>query len=83
MYEGTTSIATCDGRESCEGGFDVKMGLAQGDPLSPTLFAVFIDPLIKTIQERCEGVRVGDSGMYLHSLMFADDQLGLGGAQKL
>jgi endonuclease/exonuclease/phosphatase family metal-dependent hydrolase len=77
MYRGTRSVATYAGQQSSEGGFNVDMGLAQGDPLSPTLFAIFINPLLHALQERCEGVPLGGSGNMLHSLLFADDQMGL------
>jgi hypothetical protein len=77
MYTNTRSVATWEGSTSAEGEFNVDMGLAQGDPLSPTLFAIFINPLLDAIEERCTGVPLGDSGVVLRSLLFADDQLGL------
>jgi hypothetical protein len=82
MYNNTRSISTFDGQQSTEGAFQVNMGLAQGDPLSPTLFAIFINPLIDAIAARCEGVPLGGSGLTLHSLLFADDQLGMGGSAE-
>ena len=82
MYQGTKSVATYEGQESSEGAYDVKMGLAQGDPLSPTLFAIFINPLLQTIEDKCAGVPLGDSGSDVHSLLFADDQLGLSTSQE-
>ena len=77
MYDNTRSVATWEGSRSTEGEFRVDMGLAQGDPLSPTLFAIFINPLLAAIEEQCTGVPLGDGGKVLHSLLFADDQLGL------
>jgi hypothetical protein len=82
MYQGTRSVATYDGKQSKEGSFDVKMGLAQGDPLSPTLFALFINPLLVNIEERCVGVPLGESGTNIHSLLFADDQIGLSASKE-
>ena len=51
--------------------FDVSVGVRQGCPLSPILFAVFIDDLPRRVQ--WQGVPYMADGTLLGSLLFADD----------
>jgi hypothetical protein len=76
MYQGTTSTTVQNGQLSSKGMFDVELGLAQGDPLSPTLYLIFINSLLEEIDSKCEGVSLGP-GVQLVAQMFADDFTGL------
>jgi hypothetical protein len=50
------------------------VGVLQGDPLSPTLFGVFIDVIIQYISTRCHDARVPTiAGQLLYGLLYADD----------
>jgi len=53
--------------------FQIALGLRQGDPLSPILYIVFLDGLIKVLKEAKEGVQIG--GEKINNLGFADDLL--------
>jgi hypothetical protein len=53
----------------------VEKGTAQGSPISPLLFDLFINPLITRLRE-CKGVLFADAereGLFIRSLFFADD----------
>lgn len=47
-------------------------GVKQGDPLSPLLFNLALDPLLYLLDEHGEGVMMGD-GLKLTSMAYADD----------
>ena len=51
--------------------FDIHNGVRQGDPLSPTLFSLFIDSLIKEIKREGLGINIGD--LIISILAYADD----------
>jgi len=51
--------------------FDIHQGVRQGDSMSPILFAVFIDELVKELRATNLGVQLGDK--LLQALLFADD----------
>lgn len=56
--------------------FHTSKGLLQGCPMSPTLFKVYIDVALRTWSNKYKqlGVEVSDR-VYLHHLLFADDQV--------
>ena len=51
--------------------FDVKLGVHQGDSLSPTLFLIFIDDLVELLPEANYGIEIGEERLQL--MMYADD----------
>ena len=51
--------------------FSSDFGVRQGDTLSPTLFALFIDDLTAVMRENGKGVEIGDFS--LQCLLYADD----------
>ena len=55
----------------------IKLGVKQGDPMSPLLFNLAMDPLIQALEDRGEGLKVGDSRLSV--LAFADDLVLLSG----
>ena len=54
---------------------DILQGVAKGSTLSPTLFKVFINDMIKAVETTKQGVKVGED--MVSGLMFADDFVGL------
>ena len=51
--------------------FDVKTGLRQGSILSPTLFNITLDYIVKRAMEGREGIQVGERS--LKDTEYADD----------
>jgi len=58
--------------------FKIECGVRQGGVLSPVLFAVYIDDLIKELRLAGYGVRVG--AQYVGSVLYADDTALLAGS---
>ena len=54
MYEASRSAVLLDGERSS--GFRVEQGVAQGCSLSPKLFSVFINDLLREVEETSLGV---------------------------
>ena len=52
--------------------FNITAGVKQGDGISPTLFSIFIDNLVKGIKELDLGVEI-DTNFQVSTLLFADD----------
>ena len=48
-------------------------GVKQGDPLSPLLFNVAMDPLLEAISAQNNGYKWDESGLQLEALCYADD----------
>jgi hypothetical protein len=48
-------------------------GVKQGDPLSPLLFNIAMDPLLEAISAQNNGYKWDESGLQLEALCYADD----------
>ena len=70
MYVNTTTrIKFTNGLSTA---FTSERGVKQGDVLSPTLFNIFIDDVVKDlINGNCDPVRIG--GLSVNCLLYADD----------
>ena len=53
--------------------FDVTCGVRQGDPLSPTLFSLFINDLVEQLKTNCSTLAAETSRF--NSLLYADDMV--------
>jgi len=53
--------------------FETKVGVKQGDTLSPLLFNIFINGIVEKVKSRGGGARVGDQKISI--LLFADDMV--------
>lgn len=69
LYKNTKAKLRLGDRTTDE--FSIKRGVRQGDPLSPLLFNIAIEPLLLTLQNELNGIRIGDKQYNL--LAYADD----------
>lgn len=70
MYERMRRVALVDGQRTAE--FPVEVGVSQGSVLSPFLYSVFIDGLIRRLKsDPSLGVQI--AGEQLVGLLYADD----------
>ena len=60
--------------------FSVQYGVKQGDNLSPTLFALYINGLAKSIKNLNIGVKFGNQR--IGSLLYADDMVFIAESEK-
>ena len=58
--------------------FGIAQGVAQGCVLSPTLFLIFVDGLMKEIESKVSSL----SSLQLNGLLFADDFVGLSDSKE-
>ena len=74
LYLKNRSCVYLEGKTS--GFFSVNQGVAQGCTLSPTLFLIYIDGLLREL-EGCPDLGVKFSDHIMHGLLFADDFVGV------
>ena len=60
--------------------FQVNNGVRQGDTLSPTHFAIFIDDLVRCLNSLNKGVQIGNKN--LATLLYADDLVIIAGNEN-
>ena len=74
IYKNVQGSVRLNGQQS--GNFRMKKGIKQGDSLSPLLFIVFMDQIIKHCRRRTRRYKIGNwklRPIYLQSLIYADD----------
>ena len=71
MYEASRST---EGEKSAM--FSIEQGVAQGCSLSPILFSVFINDLLKDVEQAEFGIQLS-SGKRVGGMLFADDFVGV------
>ena len=69
LYAGTTACVRVNNQYT--DWFDTSIGVRQGDCLSPTLFSLFVNDLLKVLKDLNVGVRVGEEKV--GCLAYADD----------
>ena len=74
MYRDVTTTLGVEGSPN----ISLKRGVKQGDPLSPLLFNLIMDPLICDLSENFSGFPIGDQRVSV--LAFADDIILLAGS---
>ena len=74
MYRVSRSAVLLDGE--CSEAFDVQQGVAQGCSIAPILFSVFINGLLKEVEQAGLGVELSD-GSTIGGLLIADDFVGV------
>jgi hypothetical protein len=56
-------------------GFKMTKGLGQGCSLSPTLFKIYLEQVLRNWKRKCQPMGIPIQNTYVYSLNFADDQL--------
>ena len=79
MYRVSRSAVLLDGE--CSEAFDVQQGVAQGCSLSPILFSVFINGILKEVERAGLGVELSD-GSTIGGMLFADDFVGVSNSEE-
>ena len=79
MYEASRSAVLLDGEKSSV--FSVEQGVAQGCSLSPILFSVFINDLLREVEEAGLGVQLCN-GKSIGGMLFADDFVGFSDSKE-
>jgi len=55
--------------------FRVSMGLRQGCSLSPTLFKVYLERVLRNWKRKCQPIGIPIQNTHIYSLNFSDDQV--------
>ena len=76
MYEVSWSAVLLEGEKST-----LEQGVAQGCSLSPILFSVFIDDLLREVEKADLGIQLG-GGKKVGGMLFADDFVGVSGSKE-
>ena len=66
IYESSISAVILEGEKS--GSFNVEQGVAQGCSLSPILFSVFINDLLKEVEQAELGIQLSSGKIFGGSL---------------
>lgn len=74
MYEASRSTILLEGEKSAA--FRVEQGVARGCSLSPILFSVFINGLLKDVEEAGLGIEISN-GRRMGGMLFTDDFVGV------
>ena len=69
IYESSSSCVRIN--DKLTDWFDCKSGAKQGDNLSPTIFAIFINDFVKEINDLEIGFHIGEKNV--SALLYADD----------
>ena len=78
LYEAIRSLyrktsARCKVNGVISRSFEIHKGVAQGCPLSPTLFAIYINSLLEKVNQTNLGVDLKDGKIPISALAYADD----------
>ena len=79
MYLSSRSAVLLEGEKSDS--FNVEQGVAQGCSLSPILFSVFINDLLKEVEQAELGIQLS-SGKTIGGMLFADDFVGVSDSKE-
>ena len=79
MYMSSRSVVFLEGENS--NSFNVEQGMAQGCSLSPILFSVFINDLLKEVEQAELAIQLS-SGKTIGGMLFADDFVGVSDSKE-
>ena len=79
MYEVSRSAVLLEGEKSTM--FSLEQGVAQGCSLSPILFSVFIDDLLRKVERADLWIQLG-GGKRVGGMLFDDDFVGVSGSKE-
>ena len=77
MYESSKSAVLLEESDT----FTIEQGVAQGCSLSPILFSVFINDLLKEVDQTGLGIQLS-SGKTVGGMLFADDFVGISDSKE-
>ena len=79
MYESSKCAVLLEGEKSDT--FTIEQGVAQGCSLSPILFSVFVNDLLKEVEQTVLGIQLS-SGKTVGGMLFADDFVGISDSKE-